>query len=426
MRLEREEFLIMKRTLKLASAFLIVASLFIAGVTTAYAADSDKGYDPNKAIAYAIEHWDDKTAYDGGTVDCVKFVKSCVEAGGVPIEEGRTWGYNPVDYVNYILDNGYADKYELTLTPHSWNSNRFYVSSYLNEGKISTGDILVYSCTFKGCEKPCFHLELVGDADGIVKSYAHNTAKNNVDVITYPHKKCKAKGATDSNTKISVLHFKEDLVFPCQHKYGTYKVLDADDKAGFDKTGLSTATCSLCGESKTKVIPAVKTPTLSTTAYTYNGKAKKPIVTVKDTAGTSIAKSVTYAKGRISVGKYAVTVKLNSAKYSGTKTVYFKINPKGTSVSKLTAAKKGFTVKWAKQSAKMSSSRITGYQYRYSTSSKMTSAKTMTVAGYSKTSAKKTGLIAKKNYYVQVRTYKTVNGVKYYSAWSKYKKVKTK
>ena len=92
----------------------------------------------------------------------------------------------------------------------------------------------------------------------------------------------------------------------------------------------------------------------------------------------------------------------------------------------LTAAKKGFTVKWAKQSAKMSSSRITGYQYRYSTSSKMTSAKTMTVAGYSKTSAKKTGLIAKKNYYVQVRTYKTVNGVKYYSAWSKYKKVKTK
>ena len=32
----------------------------------------------------------------------------------------------------------------------------------------------------------------------------------------------------------------------------------------------------------------------------------------------------------------------------------------------------------------------------------------------------------KKKYYVLVRTYKTVNGVKYYSPWSKTKSVKTK
>ena len=57
---------------------------------------------------------------------------------------------------------------------------------------------------------------------------------------------------------------------------------------------------------------------------------------------------------------------------------------------------------------------------------KMTNATIKTVKGYGKTSAKKTGLKAKKTYYVQVRIYKTVNGVKYYSPWSKYKKVKTK
>ena len=35
-------------------------------------------------------------------------------------------------------------------------------------------------------------------------------------------------------------------------------------------------------------------------------------------------------------------------------------------------------------------------------------------------------LKAKKKYYVQVRTYKTVSGKKYYSKWSKKKTVKTK
>ncbi|MBR1993144.1 MAG: hypothetical protein IJ988_02365, partial [Firmicutes bacterium] len=63
---------------------------------------------------------------------------------------------------------------------------------------------------------------------------------------------------------------------------------------------------------------------------------------------------------------------------------------------------------------------------RYSTSSKMTGAKTVTVKGYSKTSKTIKKLKAKTNYYVQIRTYKTVKGVKYYSGWSKAKKVKTK
>lgn len=35
-------------------------------------------------------------------------------------------------------------------------------------------------------------------------------------------------------------------------------------------------------------------------------------------------------------------------------------------------------------------------------------------------------LKAKKKYYVRVRAYKTVNGTKYYGAWSKTKTVKTK
>jgi len=172
---------------------------------------------------------------------------------------------------------------------------------------------------------------------------------------------------------------------------------------------------------------------LSYTAYTYNGKVKTPAVTVK--AGTLLAASkrttdstnvdLTYAKGRKNVGAYKVTVK-GRGNYTGTITKTFKINPKGTSISKLTKGKKSFTVTWKKQSGKMATSRITGYQYRYSASSKMKNATIKTVKGYKKTSAKKTGLKAKKKYYVQVRTYKKILGKTYYSTWSKAKSVKTK
>ena len=170
--------------------------------------------------------------------------------------------------------------------------------------------------------------------------------------------------------------------------------------------------------------------TISTRNYTYDGKAKTPSVTVKNAAGATLKNgtdyTVSYASGRKNVGSYKVTVTFKGDKYIGSKFVYFNINPKGTSISKLYRAKKAFTVKWKKQSAKMATSTINGYQIRYSTSSKMTNAKYKTVKGYKSTSKKITKLSAKKKYYVQVRTYKTVSGKTYYSSWSSIKSVKTK
>lgn len=163
---------------------------------------------------------------------------------------------------------------------------------------------------------------------------------------------------------------------------------------------------------------------LSTTKYTYNGKTKKPSVTVsyenrklkKDTDYT-----VSYTGSRKYVGKYKVVVR-GIGDFEGTKTLYFTINPGSTSLSKLTATKKGFTVKWKKQSVQTS-----GYQIMYATNSKFTSGqKTVTVSSSKTISKKITKLKAKKKYYVKVRTYKKVGTTKYYSAWSKYKTVKTK
>lgn len=247
-------------------------------------------------------------------------------------------------------------------------------------------------------------------------------------VVTKPT--CTEKGFTTYTCKRDAKHtYTGDFVDPIGHKYGSYKTTT---KAKFGKNGVQTATCAACSDKVTKPIAAPKTIKLSYTSYTYNGKSKKPTVkAVYDSAGNKISPTnykVSYAYGRKNVGKYKVTVTFNknSADYTESNYTTFKINPKGTSISSLAKIKRGFTVKWKKQSGKMATSRITGYQYRYSTSSKMTNAKTITVKGYSKTSAKKTSLKAKKTYYIQVRTYKTVSGVKYYSGWSKTKSVKTK
>lgn len=195
------------------------------------------------------------------------------------------------------------------------------------------------------------------------------------------------------------------------------------------KDGSLVYTCTVCGETKSKTIKKISSVTLSASSYIYNGKARTPTVSVKDSEGKKLVKgadyTVKYASGRKNVGSYKVTVTFRG-NYSGSVSKIFDINPKGTSISKLTKASKAFTVKWKKQSAKMVSSRITGYQVRYSLKSNMTSSKTVTFKGYAKISKKIKKLKAKKKYYVQVRTYMKVSGKNYYSAWSGKKSVTTK
>ncbi len=204
----------------------------------------------------------------------------------------------------------------------------------------------------------------------------------------------------------------------------TYKVA-ATKKASLTVNGKGKQVCSECGYTSSKVTTIYKASkvSLSTTSYTYTGSVKKPSVTVKDSKGKTISSkyyTVTYASGRKNVGTYKVTVKMKG-NYSGTKTLTFKIIPPKTTLGTLTAAKKALTVKWTKKSTQ-----VTGYQIQYSTTKSFKSYKTKTVSSYKTTSTTLSGLSAKKTYYVRVRTYKTVNGTKYYSGWStiKYKKTK--
>ena len=188
--------------------------------------------------------------------------------------------------------------------------------------------------------------------------------------------------------------------------------------------------CSVCKKTlSTTVIPKASSIKLKATSLTYNGKVRTPKVIVKDRTGKTLVKNtdytVSYAKGRKYVGKYAVKITFKG-KYSGTKTLYFTIKPKATSISSLKAGSKKFTVKWKKQATQ-----TTGYQVQVATNKKFKkNKKTVTIKKQKTTKTTVKKLKAKKKYYVRVCTYKTVkiNGksIRIYSGWSKTKTVTTK
>ena len=199
--------------------------------------------------------------------------------------------------------------------------------------------------------------------------------------------------------------------------------------ATIGKNGKIVKKCSACGATITSSIAKISTVSLSAVNYTYNGGVKTPSVTVKDSKGRKLSNgrdyTVTYPRGRKNVGRYSVKIRFKG-NYSGTKMLTYNINPKGTSMSNVTAAKKGFKAKWKKQSTQ-----TTGYQLQYSTSSKFKKGTKTVNISKNKTTSKSVGkLYAKKKYYVRVRTYKTVKfggkNIKLYSGWSKAKAVKIK
>ena len=195
-------------------------------------------------------------------------------------------------------------------------------------------------------------------------------------------------------------------------------------RATVDEDGSIVKSC-FCGTVlETVVIKSAANVSVSKATYAYDGKAKTPTVTVKDSAGAVIDAAnyeVTAPKTIKNVGTYTYKIKFKGD-YAGKTELKVTVNPKAPTAKKPAAAKNALTAKWGKVSAQ-----ATGYEVMVATNKAFTkNKKVVTVKSYKKTSAKVSKLKAKTKYYVKVRTYKTVKGVKYYSNWSKVKTVKTK
>ena len=121
------------------------------------------GYDPDAALSYAQEHWDD------GVGVCDEFVKACLLAGGVEVNAG---GVEQV--MTALLDAGYASGYcELTV-----DEQTNYINESDNVGLVSPGDVLFFKCV--DCAFFTHTVMISGyDQDGHLMAYGHNPAWNN-------------------------------------------------------------------------------------------------------------------------------------------------------------------------------------------------------------------------------------------------------
>lgn len=131
------------------------------------------------------------------------------------------------------------------------------------------------------------------------------------------------------------------------------------------------------------------------------------------------------SKGKVTVkgtGKATITVtaKATSTYSKSVKKITVYGVPKKPEMKKLTAGKKKFTVQWKKDK------KADGYQVQYSTDKKFK--KNVKSVNVSKKSTKATvkKLKKRKTYRVRVRSYKKINGKKYYSGWGKVKSVKVR
>ena len=132
---------------------------------------------------------------------------------------------------------------------------------------------------------------------------------------------------------------KQEVIEMIDHKL-EYTTLDP---ATLTANGERVGTCKDCGYSVNGTVYSVTEFKLSTTTYkNYNGNARKPSVTVKDSAGNTLVKdkdyTVKYASGRKNPGIYNVTITLQG-EYSGKKTLSFKILPAKAESLKAKASK---------------------------------------------------------------------------------------
>lgn len=327
------------------------------------------------------------------------------------------------NYVATVIAPTCTEKGYTTYTCASCGDS--YVDNYIN----ATGhqEVAVSAkpatCSSTGLTEgiKCSVCNEVLTAQAVIPKLAHTP-----EIIPAVPATCSSTGLTEGSkcSACGEIITAQETTAATEHTY-----VNVVTKATLSKDGKIVPTCSACGAAKTATAIAYpKTITLSATTFTYDGKVKSPKVTVKDNKGKIIAASnytVSYASGRKNVGKYAVKITFKG-NYSGSKTLYFTIVPKDTSISSVTASSKGFTVKWKKQATQ-----TTGYEIQYSTDKNFKKGnKTVTVSKNSTTSKKISKLSAKKKYYVRVRTYKTVKlndkSTKIYSGWSKVKNVTTK
>ncbi|MGN1415053.1 MAG: CAP domain-containing protein [Anaerovoracaceae bacterium] len=174
--------------------------------------------------------------------------------------------------------------------------------------------------------------------------------------------------------------------------------------------------CSIAQEIRVDSSITPEMVKLSQTSYVYNGKARKPEVTVE---GVPEENYVVSYKNNIKVGTASVIVE-GVGNVTGTVEKTFKINYNRPSRVILNAPTTG-TSHFVK--ARWKKTDCDGYQIRYSTSKSFKTYKTVYVKDGTAVSKTIKGLTKGKRYYVKVRAYNLYEGKRVYGSFSTWRSV---
>ena len=167
----------------------------------------------------------------------------------------------------------------------------------------------------------------------------------------------------------------------------------------------------------------LKSVSIPYSSYTYNGKAHKPTVTVKDSAGKKVPTTgytVSYSNNT-KIGQATITI-TGKGSYAGTIKKTFIIKPKKNSITSLSSASGKMTVKWKKADAG-----TTGYQIQYAKDKNFSNNLHSTTVTSLSTLSKTISSYIKKGetWYVRVRSFVTADGKTTSTRYGNYSDVKT-
>lgn len=361
-----------KFTTILLSSVLVLSSFG----TTAFAASMDD-YDPDKALQYAIDNWNNLTPREKvkGKADCVVFMRSCLEKGGMPVE--RSYEYTPNDYVSFLKSKGFKE----------------YAMSLSDETNTASGDLILYYC---GTCKKYYHMSMI--IDPYYMTIVHHNVNGKIGAMGKTFYAFAHSG--HAGARYTILHYPN-------YKDKSSKVTAAfteDNKIALEWSGVDSAVSYNVYRATADNGTYTKIANTKVTSYTYTPAASF--------SGKKLYFKVKPVNAAGEVGKFSPSASESNVKKYGAPTV---------TKSKATVVK----VKWGQASAG-----CTGYEISQTTSSKKietTKVVTKATSTYTTLKAPK-----KKTRYYRVRAYRTIANasaaepITVYSDWSAAKAFKLK
>ena len=304
----------------------------------------------------------DATCEKDGTKS--KKCKVCTYKSSPIADPGTKLGHK---YTNYVSDNNATCLTDGTKTALCDNGcghkDTLPEKAYGHDERVDHAK--APTCTESGLTegKTCNRCGQILVAQEIIDATGHNEAEKAAKEPT-----CTKTGLTAG---VYCINCEEDII-PQEtlpklgHDYN-----EKVTKATTSKDGKIEYSCKRCGYEKTGKIYAVKSIKLATSTFYYNGETQAPEkAVVTDTKNKTLTAGVDYdidySAGSISakVGTYKVKVVLKG-KYSGSKTLSFKIVPGKISKIKTDKTTTSIKLNWSKSAG------ATGYRvYRYDTAKK--------------------------------------------------------